>query len=229
MRRLRRRLRRHSNVTSRSLAVRAAWPWYWRALIGAALLLLGYGLAYWQLQGAQGARLLQSLQGTASENQTLQGRVVQLERQLQVEHAAQSNLAKEMAGMQDEAMRLKEDIAFYHSILAEGGASQIKLHSVKLTKRGGADEYQYQILLVQSGRHDKLIQGSLRLFLSASQDARVELADAGKGIKVNFKYYQRIEGSFSVPRARDGQRVIVEFVESGSSQPKLRQSVALPT
>jgi septation ring formation regulator EzrA len=53
------------------------------------------------------------------ENQSLQAKMVYSERQLQVEQATQSNLSKELTKLQDEDMKLKEDLAFYKNMLGE--------------------------------------------------------------------------------------------------------------
>ena len=51
------------------------------------------------------------------ENQTLNTKVIQVERQLQIEKAAQTNLAKELDTVQDENMHLKEDLLFYKNMV----------------------------------------------------------------------------------------------------------------
>jgi hypothetical protein len=234
MRRLRRGLRRHSGITARRVSVRTAWPWQWRLAMALLLLALGYGLGYWSHTGSKKNQLEQKVQRLVLENQAMQAGVVQMERRLQVEHAAQSSLAQEMAVLQDESMRLKEDVTFYQSILAENGATGVpKLHSVKLSKGAHAGEYQYRILLVQSGRHDKMVQGSLVLLLNATQSGksvteRIETTGQGREIRVDFKYFQRIEGTFSVPPHMEAHSVQVQFTESGGAKAKFSQTVNLP-
>lgn len=234
MRRLRRGLRRHSGIAARRVSVRTAWPWQWRLAMALLLLGLGYGLGYWNHAGSNRNQLEQTMQRLQAENQAMQAGIAQVERRLQVEHAAQSNLAREMAALQDEGIRLKEDVAFYQSILAESGATGVpRLHSVKLSKGIHAGEYQYRILLVQSGRHDRTVQGNLLLLLNATQSGRpiterIETAGQGKEIKVDFKYFQRIEGTFSVPSGMDAQSVQVQFTETGGAKAKLSQTVNLP-
>lgn len=223
-------LKRHFGISAEHVAVKPEHAWYWRLLFAAVLILLGYGMAYWQLTGGgRGANIQQTIQ----ENQTLQTRIVQTERQLQVERAAQSNLAKELVSLQDEGMQLKEDVAFYKSILNEyPGESQVKLYSFKLSKSGEQGKYDYRILLLQSGRHEKMVQGRLNLSLIATQSGKpvvVPVAEsAAQPIKINFKYYQRVEGSFSIPADASGQAVEASFVELGANQPKITQRVDLP-
>jgi len=49
------------------------------------------------------------------------------------------------------------------------------------------------------------------------------------GTTINFKYYQRIDGSFTVPADSMGQSVEASFFEARATQPKLSQKVDLPS
>lgn len=77
-------------------------------------MLVGYLLGYWQLGGLSAKAALY-----ASENQQLQTRLIQLERQLQVEQAAHGHLEKDLVRLQEESMKLKQDILFYQNMLGE--------------------------------------------------------------------------------------------------------------
>jgi hypothetical protein len=227
MKKLLRGLKRHFGITARHVAVRSDLPWYWKSLLWLLFAVTGYGIGYWQFSSADARSLAASISRLELENQALQARLVHAERQSQVDRAAQSNLAREMTALQDDDMQLKEEIAFYKSILAESATSGVaKLHSVKLSKGSRSGEYQYRILLVQSGRHDKNVQGSLRFSINGKP--LLETVGGGNGIKINFKYYQRVEGSFTLADFNPGKSLQVEFFETGNRQPKLTQNVSLP-
>jgi len=235
MKRLLRALKSHFGVTAPHVAVHTEIEWYWRALGIVALIGIGYGIGYWRYAGTNANLLAEEVQRLQSVNQSIQAKVVFAERQMQVEHAAQTNLAKEMAALQDEDMRLKEDVAFYKSILVEGAGVGIpKIHSMKVAKGNRAGDYQYNILLVQTGKRDKMVQGSLQLVLNGMQAGTPVALTVSegqaplKGVKVSFKYYQRIEGTFSIPSQLSAQALQARFFEQGSVQPKLTQSVNLP-
>lgn len=228
MKQLLRALRRHFGITAQHVAVRSDLPWYWKSFLWLILFGIGYAIGYWQFADADARSLASGISRLEQENRALQAKLVHAERQSQVDRAAQENLAKEMTALQDDDMQLKEEIAFYKSILAENSTSGVaKLHSVKLSKGTRNGEYQYRILLVQSGRHDKNVQGSLRLSMNGEQ--LPETTGNDKGIKINFKYYQRVEGSFTLTGANPGKSLQVQFFETGNSQPKLTQNVGLPT
>ena len=234
MRRQLRRMKRPFGAAASTVAVRPAVPWYWRVAMVLLLVFVGYILSYWQFVMGGFASPANKLQQLEQENQSLQAKAVYSERQLQVEHAAQISLAKELVALQDEGMQLKEDVAFYKSILAESdGTGVLKFHSFKLAKSARADQYEYHILLVQSGRHDKTVQGNLKLNLSGLQNGKPVTVAVGANngppaLKVNFKYYQRLDGSFTLPKGVTGQKLEADFLEMGSNQPKISEAVNLP-
>lgn len=115
MKPVRRRIRRHFGLTAKQVAVRSKRPWYFQWGVTALYIVLGYLIAYWQLTG--GENIHGQLRQATLENQTLHTKVIQVERQLQIEQAAQSNLAKELNSVQDENIRIKEDLVFYKNML----------------------------------------------------------------------------------------------------------------
>ena len=229
MRRVSRGFKRHFGATARNVAVRSQRPWYWRLLLAAVLVLLGYLLAYWQI--ISGGFDAQSIQSLRQENSALHGSMVRMQRQLQVERAAQSTLAKEIDSLQGESMRLKEDVTFYKNILSDSStARELKFYSFRLSKGVRPNEYDYHILLAQSGRNNKVVQGQLQFKLNLPQGNSTALQSQidGSGVKVNFKYYQRLDGSLVVPAAVAGASVEASFIENGASRARISQKADLP-
>jgi len=230
-----RKLKRHFGATAKHVAVRSKQPWYWQILVYGLLVFLGYMVAYAQLSGGDFGSLHQNVQQLKQENQDLQAKLVHSERQLQVETAAQTNLTKEMATLQDEQMHLKEDVAFYQNIMNENKqTSEVQLQGLSLSRVQQSNRYEYHLLLLQSGRHDKQIQGVVKLVISGMQDGKtiqLPVADdinGAQALKINFKYYQRLDGTFMVPDGVTAQLVEASFYEQGSVQAKLSQRVNFP-
>lgn len=232
---LQRGVKRHFGPTAAYVAIQPRLPWFWRGASMLLLLLLGYVVGYWQFAAGDLSMLTSHVERLTLENQSLQAKTVHQERQLQVEQAAQANLAKELAVLQEEDMRIKEDIEFYKSILkvTPGAAGELKLHSFRLTKGISPNQYNYNILLMQSGRHDRLVQGQLKLALSgmrAGQPVIVPVSGTleAQGINITFKYYQRVEGSFTIPEDMAGQALEASFVGAGTTQPHITKKMDLP-
>ena len=235
MRHVSRRLKRHFGATSRRVAIRSQRPWFWGPLVACVLIFFGYLIAYWQLAGGEFSNLRGSLERMVEENRVLQAKLVIGERQMQVERAAQDNLAIELAKLQDEGIRLKEDVEFYRNILNEApGPSTVKLQSFRLVKTRQAGKYEYHLMIVQSGRSNRTIQGNMKLMLNGTKDGQPvsvpvsQDASVSQAMKINFKYYQRLDGSFTLPEGMQVESVEASFIENGASQPKISQKVDLP-
>lgn len=232
MRGIVRNIKRHYGATAKRVAVRSQRPWYWRWVLPAVLISLGYLLAYWQFTGGS----KQAMQILRQENQLLRINAVRSERKLQVARAAQTNLAQELKVLQDESMRLKEDVAFYKNILSDNAdEGELKFHSFRLSKTADPRRYNYYILLTHSpGRNKKAMQGQIQFTLITSQGAKTALMVLPKdgaespNIKVDFKYYQRLEGSVRVAEAANGADVVAEFVKDDGSQSRISQKATLP-
>ena len=234
MTRITRFLRRHFGASYRSVAVRAAIPWYGRLMFAVLLVVLGYLIGYTEFSGDGVAQLRDRVSQLTEENRNLRTQSIHVESQKQVTQVTQNDLAKDMAALQEENGKLKEDVEFYKSILEDGASvGVVKLHSFKVNKSVRHGEYDFRLLLIQSGKHDKSVQGSLQLLLTGTQDGKaisipVNPDGGGRGFKINFKYYQPVEGSFSIPAQASISSVQAKLFTLGSSEPKVTQSVQLP-
>lgn len=77
----------------------------------------GVGSAYWIFQGGENQSIRQKSEQIALENRVLQTKLVGAQRELQIELATNNNLAKELASVQDESIKIKEDLFFYKNML----------------------------------------------------------------------------------------------------------------
>lgn len=116
MKPVKRKIRRHFGLTAKQVAVRSKRPWYFQWAVTVLLVFSGYLIAYWQFAMDSedvGTKLKQAI----SEGQSLQSKVIQVERQLQIEQVTQHSLEKELNLVQDENLRMKEDLLFYKNML----------------------------------------------------------------------------------------------------------------
>lgn len=236
MKRVSRRLKGHFGATAKRVTVKSQQPWYWQWLVSIGLILFGYIIGYWQFAGGDYVGMINSVNNLLRDKQTLEAKTVYRERQLQVERAAQKSLADELAALQGESMQLKEELAFYQGILNDNAATgELKLHSFKLNKGKLPNQYDYHVLLIQSGRHDKMAQAELQLDLVALKNGEEVSQPLNDGIKpiepikINFKYYQRIDGSFMLPSDVRVPSVKLSVTETGYKEPKIKQQLDLPT
>lgn len=123
MKPVRRRIRSHFGLTAKQVAVRSQRPWYFQWAVAAVFIVAGYFIAYWQFTEG-GENLGEKLKRMSLENQNLQTKIIQVERQLQIEQTTQSNLDKELNLVQDENMKIKEDLLFYKNMVSNNKLSK---------------------------------------------------------------------------------------------------------
>jgi uncharacterized protein HemX len=110
---VKRRIRKHFGLTSKQVSIKSKRPWYIQWLLWAALVVLGYGVAFWQYNLHETA----NIEAVMNKNQSLQTELIKLQRKIQIEHAAQGNLQKELEGIQDEVLKTKEELLFYKNMV----------------------------------------------------------------------------------------------------------------
>ncbi|MGH8671683.1 MAG: DUF6776 family protein [Burkholderiales bacterium] len=220
-----------------------AWYWRWLAyfLLGiAAVMAAGWiyerGMEYAGFSRRESsdemAKLEQQSVLLARENADLRARLVRAERQAQIDRTTRDRLANYIKTLEEETGRLKGDLAFFHGLLSPSKQEDaVSIYSISVERSMMPGEYRYRVLLLQSGKREHAFQGSMRLLVSALQNGRKTVhdavgpqADAAK-IDINFRYYQRIEGTFQVAPDAVVKSVQVRIVEDGAAQPTLTRTV----
>ncbi len=232
-------------ISAPRMAVRAAIPWYWRWLgliaLALAILLLSrvaydFGKQFAGFDQSEADREVQRLSESNAKLQQeiaqIRGQLAQGERQLQIERATYGDLVKQMKTLSEENAGLKADLAFFQTLMPSGGKDGgVAINRFLVQNDVLPGEYRYRLLLTQTGQRSKDFQGNLQLVVNLQQDNKkvvmtlpAEDDKEGKGLKLNFRFYQRIEGTFRVAPNAVVKSMQVRVFENGSSEPKLTQT-----
>ena len=222
-------------------------PWRRWIIIGsvsAAVLLGGWGLYSYtrahtvsDFESAQLERdrlhndnrdLSQKLRAALSENQQLKDQAAYLSRSQQIDDSACSAVKLSLASMQAESADLREQLSFYRGIVspAESQAGvrvfEFKVYS-PLAKDAAAGVYKYDLVLIQSVRHDKRVDGDLSVSFEGFHGGTkqsLKLADlatdGNKNLVFSFKYFEEFSGSFRFPEGFKPLRATVTVQGDGS-------------
>ena len=249
-----RRIKRKFGIFAPRLAVRPHVPWYVRWAVALPFVLAAGGVVWWaydtglELAGfhrGQAERDLTQLRdqvaALSSENAKLISQAASYERQAQMEHAANLETGKQLKTLNEENVRIQEDLAFFQNLsLSDTRNGGLAIYRLKLEHDTLPGEYRYRMLLVHSGLlRAKEFQGNLQLLVNVQHNgersvvvfpqenppSKNALDDAAYQIK--FKYYQRIEHSFQLPPDMLVESVQVRIFEYGVREPKIKQDVSL--
>ena len=127
-------LRRKFGISAPRVAVHAHVAWYWRWLGYVALggLVFGvgwttydYGMELAGFRQSEAARALARLNEEIGQREALiaelRSQVATSERQMQIERATYGDLAKQVKTLSEQNATLREDLAFFQSLMTAGG------------------------------------------------------------------------------------------------------------
>jgi len=241
-------LRRKFGIAAPRVSVQTHVAWYWRWLgiifLGAFVVGVGwttydYGMelaGFRQGEAASAlATLKEEIQKREAANLEMRSQVASAQRQLQIDRATYGDLAKQVKTLSEENAALKEDLAFFQSLMASGGKELgLSINRFRVQPDALPGEYRYRLLLVQSGQRVKEFQGTLQFLVYLEQsDRKFVLAlppedqKNSREYQVNFKFFQRVDGTFKVAPGTTVKSLQVRVFENGVNAPKLSQTASV--
>jgi cell division protein FtsL len=175
---------------------------------------------------AEIGRLESKLREAEAERSRLTATVTALEAQTKVERAAQEQLARQAAEMENEANRLREDLAFFESLLpTKANASGIQIRSFRLQPDGAPEAMRYRLLVQQAGKPERDFVGAVQMQVNFIHEGRSQsvqvpdpaVPDSGRPLELRFRHYQRVEGTVTLPEGATAKSVVVRIVAAGQT------------
>jgi hypothetical protein len=235
------------------MAVRTHLSWPWRAVLGVALAAIVGGMWWWgfdfgQIFGGfnrkevegQLAALQVDVARLRAETTELRSRNSWLASELAMKEGSHSTLVKQVAELQGENSQLKEDLVFLQKLVADSN-KQVGLSIQRLAvERIRDDTYRYGMLVARGGNPKGDFEGTVVLQFTllpaagdggAARPVVVTLPDeqpaTASALKLNFKYYQRVEGSFRAPPGATLRAVTARAYETGQANPRATRTLNL--
>jgi len=178
----------------------------------------GFGARIAVKLSSQIERLQLKLREAEAERSRLTATVTALEAQMKVERAAQEQLVKQAAELETEAGRLREDLAFFESLLpTKVNATGIQIRSFRLQPDGAPEAMRYRLLVQQAGKPERDFIGAVQMQVNFVRDGRSQslqvpdpaVPGSRRPLELSFRHYQRVEGSITLPEgatAKSGRR-----------------------
>jgi len=234
--------------------VRSLLPWPWRVVSVVTLLAIVAGMWWWgydfgQIFGGFDRSEVRSRIASIesenarlrAENAELHAKNMQQESELAITTGAQATLSKQANELQNENSQIKEELAFLQKLVADSN-KQVGLAIQRLVvERERDDAWHYSVLLVRGGNPKDEFEGNVTLQVTvqpvgasgaAARATIVTLPDEQPGtagaLKLKFKYYQRLEGTFGVPNGGVVRAVTARAFESGQPNPRATRSLVIP-
>jgi hypothetical protein len=242
-----RRTRQQFGISAPRMAVRTQIPWWGRGAAVALIAAVIAGMWWWgfdfgQLFGGANRREMQArmaaleadLATLRAEATLLRTRNSQLESEAAMARGAQEADARQTAELSAENAQLKEQAAFLQQLLAdtnqEPGLSIPRL----AVERQSEELWRYRLLIVRGGNPRDPFAGRLVLqatLRNADAGASTTLSlpedqpETAAALKLEFKHYQRVEGTFRVPPGARVTALEARAFERSSGSPRATRTV----
>jgi hypothetical protein len=243
--RMMRRLRSSFGIGSSRMAIRSQLAWYWRWLLNILMMVLVATVVWWLVQNsyritgfdieeakAHLAKLTQENQAVKSQLEAARTTVTERDRQLQIERAAQGELARTVAQLQEENASLKEDLGFLRNIMSSGTTPEgIGLSNLKVERDAKPNEYRYRMLLTQGGQRKQDFKGKVQIVARVAKDGALstmtipDAPAADPAGAFEFRFYQKVEGRFAIPDGSTLKGVDVRVLALPGGQVKLSRTI----
>ena len=245
MRGIGRRLRSTFGIGSSRMAIRSQLAWYWRWVLNVLMMVVVGAVVWWLVQnsyritGFDIEEVRHQIAALTAENavmkhdlETAKTTLADRDRQLQIEKAAQGELARTVAQLQEENAALKEDLGFLRNIMSSGTTPEgLGISNLKIERDGKPNEFRYRMLLTQGGQRKQDFKGKVQIVARVVKgDAASTLTfpdpSAGDAAGVfEFRFYQKLEGRFAIPEGATLKGVDVRVLAFPGGQVKMSRTV----
>ena len=247
MRSIGRRLRSTFGVGSSRMAIRSQMAWYWRWLAN-ILMMIGVGAVVWwlvqnsyRITGFNVEEARTHLQALEEDNRRMKqelesarGGLIERNRQLQIERASQTELARTVAQLQEENAALKEDLGFLRRLMSSVATPEgLGVSDLKVEREARPNEYRYRMVLTQGGQRKQDFKGRVQVVARVQEGPAMNTltfpdAAAGEAGSFEFRFYHKVEGRFAIPPGGTLKSVEIRILAVPGGQVKLSRAINMP-
>ena len=142
-----------------------------------------------------------------NENHSLREEVAILKQGGKIEEQAYGEVRNSLTDLQDEILELKEEVAFYRSIVTPGESSKgLRIQKFNIESNGQKQGYRYKLVLTQVIKNNKITRGNVDIVIEGVHGVEPRQllltevsASKSKSLHFKFKYFQSFEGDIRLP------------------------------
>jgi len=236
--------RRRMSVASSRMTIRTQLPWTTRLVCALAVVSVAGAAAIWAYDlehrlaypasgnlKEQLAQYKEQLRKLGGERDRLSASVNAAQSQINIERATQKQLLVQVKSLEAENTSLKEDLAFFDSLLPNTlGPQTIAIRRMKINLTA-PDQLHYRLLVMQGGKGEHTFVGNLQFAITTLQGGKSVMmnlpennASGQEKYRLSFKFYQRVEGTLSLPKGAAIKTIQARVLENG--QVRAQQSAS---
>jgi hypothetical protein len=174
---------------------------------------------------AERREINRALRAERAENQRLRDELTYVRRGQEIDGQACAQVRASLAELQAELLDLREQLAFYRGIVAPDAAKAgLRVYSLRIKPEADVGALRYELVLIQSMRHEKPASGRYALAVEGLSNGRpashaLRAPDGAERAGYSFRYFQEITASFTLPAGFVPRRVRVRLWPEGMDEP----------
>jgi hypothetical protein len=233
--------RRRRSVSSPKMTIKTQMSWPMRMLLAVLAIGLGGAIALWIYDAGRGLagvrtdnaheqliKYKEQLDALNAEREQYSSTANAVESKLNIERSAQKQLAAQVKNLEAENTQLKEDLAFFESLLPNAtGPQGISIRRLKVDLIA-SNQLRYRMLIMQGGSGEQRFVGNLQLGVTTLLDGKNAMMTfpdltpiEQEKFKLSFKHYQRVEGVLILPEGASAKMVQARVLERGQMRAQL--------
>ena len=177
--------------------------------------------------------LLAELQGAMAEINKLRQDVVNSEQAREVDRQSLDAVQGTILGLREQIVQLEEDVLFYKQIMSpENAETGLVIGQVDLFTTAEPARFRYRFELKQMGNNDNFVTGYANVNIQGRQEGEerslplraLSLGEDQLDIRLQFRYFQNIEGELVLPEGFTPEKVQIIAVGQGDIAKTVQKS-----
>lgn len=168
-------------------------------------------------------QLARDLRATRGQVGDLKDQVVYEKRSSEIDTQACSSVRESLTNLQAELSSAREQLAFYRGIVSPDlSRAGVRVYDLKLKRGTASDSYLYELVLIQSVRHDRRISGRIELAVEGVINGQPQTLNwssvalgGSKNLLFSFKYFEEFSGELRLPAGFRPLRVTARLLMDG--------------
>lgn len=200
-------------------------------LTTAAYLLFETGIRHSGERVEQLTRRLAGMEGSYDALQQVNAELLEqiavLKRSSEIDRRATREVRNEYAGLREEAMELRKQLAFYQGIVSPDDARQgLNIQRFHLEPTQEEGDFFYSLTLTQVKRNERYVRGVVEMEVDGLEDGKQKVlkfrklaAGNSKVLNFKFRYFQNFEGEIRIPPQFKPRQIRILLIPKGKGQP----------
>lgn len=147
--------------------------------------------------------LIDRIASLTDENQSLRESLARAQLAVEMHQTSYDALNRTIKSSAKDMVKLREELDFYRNIISPTNkGAGLQIQRLDISPAAGSREFRYKLVLIQALKHDRNVSGHVRFELDGDRTGepiRLTLPQGQRGISVNFKYFQDVEGGWQLP------------------------------